>query len=160
MENCIISGCAEKSIAKGFCKSHYSKQYNDKTKQQRKDYYKDHYQEHKEYWKENAIKTWESRRNNILLDTYNITLAQYREMFEKQGGKCYICGLHQTKLKRALGVDHNHSCCPGKKSCGKCIRKLLCSSCNNAIGALRDSPELLRKSAIYVEEHVVLENKV
>jgi hypothetical protein len=52
-----------------------------------------------------------------------------------QAHKCAICGTHQDVLSRALAVDHNHACCsePGR-SCGDCIRGLLCHVCNPTLG--------------------------
>ena len=44
-----------------------------------------------------------------------------------------------------LAVDHCHK--TGK------IRQLLCSNCNPAIGFIKDSPELARKMADYLERH-------
>lgn len=33
-----------------------------------------------------------------------------------------------------LHIDHDHACCPGNESCGKCIRGVLCGSCNVILG--------------------------
>jgi len=35
--------------------------------------------------------------------------------------------------------DHDHVCCSGKKSCGKCLRGLLCHGCNTKLGALENN---------------------
>ena len=66
---------------------------------------------------------------------YGITPEQYAEMYDRQDGKCAICGAPPTDKFR-LGVDHNHST--------KQIRGLLCHSCNTGLGLLGDS--LLRLS--------------
>ena len=31
-------------------------------------------------------------------------------------------------------VDHAHTCCPGKESCGDCIRGIVCFRCNTGLG--------------------------
>lgn len=87
-------------------------------------------------------------RDRQLRKAYNITLEQYRAMLDDQRGVCLICGLPDEN--KNLAVDHDHNCCPGRKSCGKCIRGLLCSKCNQAIGLLGDNPELMEKAAAYV----------
>ena len=80
-------------------------------------------------------------------------------MFLDQNGLCAIC---QTEVyldgpysaNKAV-VDHDHNCCPTQKSCGKCIRALLCSKCNPALGLMCDNPERLRAAAYYIENHTV-----
>lgn len=64
---------------------------------------------------------------------YRLTVSEYEAMLEAQGGVCAIC--KQPPVRR-LCVDHDHSCCPGKRSCGRCVRKLLCHGCNFTIGGI------------------------
>lgn len=80
---------------------------------------------------------------------YGVTLEQYDEMFEAQGGVCAICNepsrmLYNGVVKR-LCVDHNHK--TGK------ARGLLCHECNAGIGQLRIDGmgiELLLKAIEYI----------
>lgn len=50
-----------------------------------------------------------------------------------------------------LVVDHDHDCCPGAKSCGQCIRGLLCQYCNAALGMIANDPTTGRALADYLE---------
>lgn len=87
-------------------------------------------------------------RANSRLAKYGITQEIYDEMLHNQGGVCAICkGPHG---KRKFHVDHDHDCCPPNRSCGKCIRGLLCSNCNTAIGLLKDDEKLLRAAITYL----------
>jgi hypothetical protein len=64
---------------------------------------------------------------------YGTTVEWYRDRLVKQVGLCAVCGHlshHRGALQR-LQVDHNHECCDLKtKSCGECLRGLLCAKCN------------------------------
>jgi hypothetical protein len=76
---------------------------------------------------------------------YKITDEQYAEMVEAQEGRCAIC-----QRPDELKVDHDHSCCPGAVTCGKCIRGLLCDWCNRGLGIFRDDPGALRRASEYL----------
>ena len=81
---------------------------------------------------------------------HGITIDEYREMVAQQEGKCAICG---EVPKDRLRVDHDHSCCATKHSCGECVRGLLCGPCNTALGSFRDDPDLLEAAVKYLRKH-------
>jgi len=81
----------------------------------------------------------ESRHKWNLVNFYGITPQRYDEMALSQNGQCAICSCTPT---RRLGVDHDHET--------GAVRGLLCSSCNFAIGLLKDSPELIDLAAAYL----------
>lgn len=83
--------------------------------------------------------------NNI--KRFNITPNQYIDMLKAQNNVCKIC--EDTDNKR-LSIDHDHSCCDGQFSCGKCIRGLICSRCNKTLGMVNDDKELLQKMIRYL----------
>ncbi|MFJ9804199.1 endonuclease VII domain-containing protein [Streptomyces wuyuanensis] len=84
---------------------------------------------------------------------YRMPRGRYAEMLDAQGGSCAICK-RPSSDGRALAIDHDHFCCPdSSESCGRCVRALLCAPCNQGLGSFRDSPELLRAAAAYLEHH-------
>jgi len=82
---------------------------------------------------------------------FQITDEDVQAMLESQGGVCGLCTREFSNGETF--IDHDHACCPnrGKKTCGKCIRKILCRACNQGLGLLQDNPELLRQAADYIE---------
>lgn len=66
------------------------------------------------------------------MTSHGITVSVFDAMLEAQGGGCAICGGVSPSGQR-LSIDHDHACCPGPKSCGKCVRALLCVRCNVAL---------------------------
>ena len=85
------------------------------------------------------------------LKNYGLTRDDYVDMEKSQNGVCKICG-EAEKHKNRLSVDHDHSCCSGIKSCGKCIRGLLCSNCNRVLGQVKDNKVLLQKMIDYLKK--------
>jgi len=84
------------------------------------------------------------------LKNLGLTIEKYMEIYEEQKGLCKICGNPEFTKKR-LSVDHDHRCCPGKSSCGKCIRGLLCFKCNTALGMVSDNIAILSNMISYLK---------
>lgn len=70
---------------------------------------------------------------------YGILPEQLAEMIAAQNGKCPICA---GDLDRPQ-VDHDHM--SGK------VRAILCPNCNMALGLFRDSVDIIRSAALYLE---------
>ncbi len=76
---------------------------------------------------------------------YNITQEGWDNMVAAQGNRCAICqGVGE------LVVDHDHACCSGRRTCGQCVRGLLCLRCNAGVGFLGDDPNRLKRAAEYI----------
>lgn len=91
------------------------------------------------------------RRDGALRLKYGITRERYEQILLEQDNCCAIC-LRKFTKDRVPQVDHDHSCCPGEKTCGECIRGVLCRRCNHVLlGAANDDPQLLRRAADHVE---------
>lgn len=91
-------------------------------------------------------------RTRGLLRKYGLKPEQYADMLARQKGACDIC--HRVNEDgRALAVDHDHSCCPGDRSCGLCVRGLLCSNCNFVLGLIGDSRDRLASADWYLRKH-------
>lgn len=94
-------------------------------------------------------------REQYLWTTYRLTVDDYNRMVSEQEGRCALCGEEERSAFKGtpkhLAVDHDHACCPGKSSCGQCVRALLCHRCNLAIGGFSDNPDLLRAAISYLE---------
>jgi hypothetical protein len=100
-------------------------------------YYREYYKKDPERYKQKSRNQKNHRRHGISDDQYEALLAQH-------DGKCHLC------LKnKATVIDHDHSCC-NHRSCGKCVRGVLCSSCNTAIGMLKEDPEVIDRIKEYI----------
>jgi hypothetical protein len=84
-----------------------------------------------------------------ILDTYTLTVEEYWALYEAQGGRCACCQRASGKTRR-LSVDHDHKCCSGRKSCGRCVRGLLCRPCNTLLGRARDAIEFFARCIEYL----------
>ena len=85
---------------------------------------------------------------------YGLSESEYWEIFARQGGRCAICLVPESDMWRALAIDHNHGCCAvGAFSCGECVRGLLCTDCNLALGRYEASGYFPASFADYVDSY-------
>jgi hypothetical protein len=82
---------------------------------------------------------------------FGLEPEEYLRLYEHQGRRCAICR-RATGASKRLAVDHDHACCPGPTSCGRCVRGLLCGPCNSVLAHFRDDPELFRRCLAYLRE--------
>jgi hypothetical protein len=81
-------------------------------------------------------------RHNLWLSQircyFKLEESDYLDLLDKQGGGCGICGSKGEGSKKLdfLCVDHDHKCCNKRKTCGDCVRGLLCGLCNLRLGML------------------------
>jgi hypothetical protein len=123
-----------------------------KRKVRSKEWQKNNSQRYKESvkrWKEsNREQKWSLDKKSHLWTHYRLTLEDFTEMHSLQKGKCLIC-----KRGKKLIVDHDHACCPGKISCGNCVRGLICFRCNSLLGLAQDSKEILSAAIKYIQKN-------
>lgn len=90
-----------------------------------------------------------ARRDYDIRRNYGLTPSEYLALLERQGGCCALCKSLPEEGKY-LAVDHDRSCCPTHRTCGQCVRGLLCSSCNTGLGHLKDDVTILRAAIEYL----------
>jgi Recombination endonuclease VII/NUMOD3 motif len=105
--------------------------------------------------------TW--ARDWHLKRKYHLPAEWYANKLAEQGGHCALCSAvncHRKNRKGTefrLSVDHDHSCCDGPVTCGKCVRGLLCDKCNALIDRLEavaaDWPERARAYLSHYSNH-------
>lgn len=82
-------------------------------------YNKQHYENNKELYLGPHLK-W-----NRLWSKYRLRQNDWWDMLHSQGNVCAVC-----KDRPPVEVDHDHTCCDSKSSCGKCVRGIVCKRCN------------------------------
>lgn len=82
-------------------------------------------------------------RNARFLRLYGITLDEYNQMMEDQGGACARCRTPVTEQSMLLSVDHCHK--TGR------VRSLLCGPCNTYLGRLEANRDRLEEDLAYLD---------
>jgi len=107
----------------------------------------------------------ERMRMYRLKSVYKLTAELLNQKMLDQDYKCAICKSpfipeSESEVSRFVPpnakvgwmVDHDHSCCSGRRTCGQCVRDILCPDCNHVLGAARDSLDRLKQAVAYIEK--------
>lgn len=75
------------------------------------------------------------------LKRYGLTPTAYAALLALHNNRCGMCGASFDEVTPF--IDHDHRCCADEmRSCGKCVRGLLCFRCNTALGYIERYTEL------------------
>ena len=88
----------------------------------------------------------QKRRWNLAhkLTRYGLTPESFKQLLADQDHACAMCS-EPFQDGQKICIDHDHACCPEeKRSCGECVRGLLCNDCNTALGHVERKLDLAR----------------
>jgi hypothetical protein len=129
----------------------YHERNRDKQKAMMKKYYDNNKHKWPDYETVKAGQPAGTRRWYAIKSRYKLTKEQWEAIYDSQGRVCAICKIDSEKT----AIDHDHSCCAGDRSCGSCVRSILCVPCNHALGFIRDNPAIAREMAVYLEHWAI-----
>ena len=106
---------------------------------------KDHF-----YWrsdnKQFRSECKECHKEVQIKNKFGIDYTQYHKILKSQGYRCEICRSHlESSRYTKFAVDHDHKT--------GLVRGLLCTSCNTAIGLMKESPERFLSAVKYLQRH-------
>lgn len=113
-----------------------------------KEYNRAYYQANREQIRAQQSSYGFANRSKLVAARKGLTSEAVQELLATQAGRCAICAVELG----TPNIDHDHSCCPGARSCGRCVRGLLCISCNHMLGKAHDNPEVLEAAADYLRQ--------
>jgi hypothetical protein len=100
------------------------------------------------------IREWSKRnpeaKRRYQVHRYTLTWSEFLNKLKQQNYRCMICKKEILERKQQM-IDHDHSCCAAtSRSCGKCIRGVLCIKCNHLLGSADDSEIILQQALEYL----------
>ena len=145
---CIAYRCTRKHYSLNYCAAHYARHRSGGTINESKPIKVLKYNQkgclvpfcNKSHHSSGLCRTHDTTKR-----TYAISTEKIVEMLSLP---CEVCG-----AKENLTIDHDHSCCNARFSCGKCVRGTLCQNCNRSMGQAKDSPKILRDLADYIDRY-------
>ena len=91
-----------------------------------------------------SVESRKKSNRKYRIASYGLTQEQFNRLLSVQQNTCGMC--HEPfEEEQLIHVDHDHACCRAKnRSCGECVRGLLCHTCNIALGYIERRYEMAR----------------
>lgn len=146
---CSFGGCGRPSISLGHCWSHYAMLRNGEELRQIAEKSDQVGICEVGFCGRSKVVRGMCRQHHALRRNYTLTAEQIHGLFSDP--MCAICKTRESGV-RNFHVDHDHACCPFQgKSCGKCVRGILCVRCNQALGMFEDDTVRVAAALAYLE---------
>ena len=146
---CSVEGCSREKDTKGLCIGHYSRYKRHGDNFDRSPHFNANLS------RPNTHGTCDVPRCEVKAEYKNMCRRHYKWMkkhdidldFIKDDYErgCENCGATED-----LVIDHDHEICPDKQVCEQCYRGILCRSCNQAAGFMRDDVDRIMGLAFYL----------
>lgn len=154
---CQVEECSEAIKAGGLCSFHYARSLNGKPvlgprkKRKRPANYSVGYYYGRTCFVRDCERPQKSRGictvHSKKMYDYNLSVIQILMLNDVT--QCPICGDGVTP--DTLNIDHDHACCPeNSRSCGECVRGVLCGMCNRGLGSFRDNIKSMERAIEWV----------
>lgn len=150
---CTFEGCANLEFNPGYCAGHYYQGLRGEEMKPLRERQSCPVAGCKNSFNVKQTKSGVCRTHSAVMWRFSISRERLIEILEPQ-----VCSSPGCSRTERLSIDHDHACCNydarsgHKVSCGKCVRGLLCSTCNTSLGLLQESPERIRGLLMYLEQ--------
>ncbi len=148
MKYCSRKKCAKQGILLPYEQFNKCQNTKDGLQKSCKNCQHDNYMQNRDKIIQRSLKNQKNNPNRKLIvrkhdlkRRFNLTIEEYNNLFNNQGGLCAICKV--SVHDKNLAVDHNHN--NGQ------IRGLLCIPCNLVIGNAKDNKNILLNAIEYLE---------
>lgn len=143
---CRVDNCEYDAVSKSLCRMHYNRERKGNDLSEPEIGGEGYWHECEIAWcdKPASFKFPICQRHRRVARQYGMTPSGYLSFCTP--AECKACGGDNQ-----LSVHHDHGCCPGQGSCGKCVVALLCFACNLCAGVVGDDPEKLRRLADVID---------
>lgn len=172
---CLVKGCDNPHLCKGYCSMHYQRWINNgdpliskaptgkpedpcskcKINSRRSSPTTGKVHSWCQPCMNEASRKWNASEAGPRWRRYKLKKQDIINMKAAQGNVCAICEDSFNNVEDH--VDHDNRCCGKERvqnggTCGKCIRALLCGSCNQGLGNFKDSSERLEQAINYLRK--------
>jgi Recombination endonuclease VII len=102
-----------------------------------------------------------ANRRNMRARRAGVTWESLERLYDCQNGQCAVCRKGINLDDPRTHIDHAHNCCGvnadgTEKACGRCIRGILCHTCN--IGAVSVADETYESTPFLAEARHYVKN--